>query len=53
MVESSKYKTFFDLGISDNYDDREFRTLRCLISSDKPKKRVINNRLIKNKDSSL
>ncbi len=47
MVESSKYKTFFDLGISDNYDDREFRTLRCLISSDKPKKRVINNRLIK------
>ena len=47
MVESSKYKTFFDIGISDEFDEREFRTLRCLIPSDKPKKRVVNNQLIK------
>lgn len=47
MTESSKYKTFFDLGISDENDNKEFRTLRCLIPSDKQKKRVINNRLIK------
>ena len=47
MVESSNYKTFFDLGISDEKDNREFRTLICLIPSEKQKKRVINNRLIK------
>lgn len=46
MTESTKYKTFFDIGFNDN-EEKEFATLQCLIYGDKKKKRVINNELIK------
>lgn len=46
MTESTKYKTFFDIGFDDN-PEKEFATLRCLIYSDRKKKRVVNNELIK------
>ncbi len=47
MLESSKYKTFFDIGIDDSFDERQFAQLRCYIYGDKKKKRVINNELVK------
>ncbi len=46
MTESTKYKTFFDIGFNDNLE-KEFATLQCLIYGDRKKKRVVNNELIK------
>lgn len=46
MTESTKYKTFFDIGFNDN-EEKKFATLQCLIYGDKKKKRVVNNELIK------
>ena len=45
--ESSKYKTFFDIGLDDENNEKEFAQLRCIIYSNRKKKRVVNNELLK------
>ena len=46
MVESTKYNTFFDIGVQED-PTKTFAQMRCFISGDKKKKRVINNEIIK------
>lgn len=46
MNESTVYNTFFDIGMCED-TKKEFGQLRCEIYSDKKKKRVINNELVK------
>lgn len=46
MRESTKYNTFFDMGLGE-LDTKEFGLLRCEIYGTKKKKRVINNELVK------
>lgn len=45
--ESSKYKTFFDIGFDDENNDKKFAQLSCIIYSNRKKKRVVNNELLK------
>lgn len=45
--ESSKYKTFFDIGLDDENNDKKFAQLSCIIYSNRKKKRVVNNELLK------
>lgn len=47
MKESTKYNTFFDMGLDED-ETKEFGQLRCEIYGTKKKKRVINNELVKN-----
>ena len=52
-MESTKYQTFFDIGI-DEIDDKPFSKLIYVNYTNKKKKRVINNELIRryfNKDN--
>ena len=46
MVESTKYNTFFDIGIQED-PSKEFAQMRCYIYGNKKKKRVINNEIVK------
>ena len=46
MVESTKYNTFFDIGIQED-PTKEFAQMRCYIYGNKKKKRVINNEIVK------
>lgn len=46
MVESTKYNTFFDVGIQEDFT-KEFAQMRCYIYGNKKKKRVINNEIVK------
>lgn len=46
MEESSKYRTFFDIGSEDD-SSKEFAQMRCFIYGNNKKKRVINNEIVK------
>lgn len=46
MAESTKYNTFFDIGLNEDLS-KKFGQLRCYIYGNKKKKRVVNNELVK------
>ena len=52
MVESTKYNTFFDIGIQED-PTKKFAQMRCYIYGNKKKKRVINNEIVLTEEISM